>query len=624
MALTSQGDGVSKGHRRGATLSPDATAKSKLASNGTESKSRSKSTVIPWRRKYHYSGHTIFQPLPPYYAGPPHPSYYHPYYYHYPIIARSHHPHQLPTASVPNDRSVSSNPKVKETRKTDVNTRPPKQKRFQNSMRKQNGGSNKIEATTISKEDNTDAVDTKSCNSSDFILTPPILQPPESNVKPNLRSTKNPSSPTKFSSSLLIPPATSSTKEKEIINKEKCTIASISKKNELQTDIPSDIVSDSCALKDSCREEDSKWTRMEVEQLADALDSDMKMESCDCSIKGKDEYPHSNEVADPVDLELMSSAKFVTFKHVGAGLDSSGNLLRKEKTDKNVDSTRSEPKKCGTQDECPAIHLKLDSDTNPNTPFPSKGSSAQKRMNRVHSTTSSKLTRSEDGKGGHSPSNPVRNKEQGVIANHEWIESRFVASTTSEKLSDCKLGSAYDNTMTKVEVLDRSKDDIGGLGDEYGFNAERGGGNIINRGNTKDLVYDTNPPFPMDDMMDNIRFHSGGRAGKKSALASKDDSAVGTSDVGGSIFRIPASFFLESHEEKEVITKSCDMDDVITKPVDEVDNTDDDVCLDSLIRSLISEDEEDSLIRPSAPPPREFSSTLLLPVVEFLEHPISF
>ena len=616
MAHTSQGDGVNKGRRRGATLSFNAAAKSKLASSGTESRSRTKSTVIPWRRKYHYSGHTRFQPLPPYYAGPPHPSYHHPYYYHYPIIPRSYHPHQLPAASVPNDHSFSSNQKVKETRKTGVNTRPPKHKRFHNSMRKQNVGANKIDATIISKEDSTGAVETKSCNSSDFILTPPILKPPESNVKPTLRSTKSSSSPAKCSSSLLIPSATSSTIEKEIINEEKCTIASLSEKNELQTDTPSDIVTDSCALKDSCREEDIKWTRMEIERLADALDSDIKMGSCDCPITRKHEYPHLNEVVDPVDLELMSSAKFVTFKHIGAGLDSSGNLLRKEKRDQNIDSTRSEPKKCGTQVGCPAIHPNPDSDTNLNTPFPSKGSSAQKRINRVHSTTSSKFTRSEDGKGGHCVSNPIKNKKQGVIVNHEWIESRFVASRTSEKLSDCKLGSVYNNTITKAEVLDRSKDDIGGLGDEYEFNADCG------EGNTKDLVYDTNPPFPMDDMMDNIRFHSGGRTGNKSARASKDDSAVVSSDAGGSIFRIPAPFFLECHEEEEVITKSCDMDHAITKPVDEVDNTDDDLCLDSLIRSLISEDEEDSLIRP--PPPREFSPTLLLPVVEFLEQPISF
>ena len=72
--------------------------------------------------------------------------------------------------------------------------------------------------------------------------------------------------------------------------------------------------------------------------MADKLDVDTPF--CDGLNSGK-ESSGLYDFIDPLDLKLMSSAKFVTFKHIVDGLDDNGHCLQKNKTNPNTGFLRS-------------------------------------------------------------------------------------------------------------------------------------------------------------------------------------------------------------------------------------------------------------------------------------------
>jgi len=624
MAHTLQGEDLEKDHRRNATLSASGVKNSKVDSSGLESRSRGKSTLVTLKRKYPYSGHNRFQPLPPYYTGPPHPAYYHPYYYHYPIIPRSYHPNNFPTTPVAKDNRFSTNPKKKAskdfdpaTRKTDANTRPQKDVRLQKPVQKQKEDKKKQKATIIKKGSGKDEVNTKKNDGTGVIPAPPILQHPGSTVNPTLSSNKRPPLSTKSHATIPTPPTTSSTKGKEIVNAEQCKTASLSTENDLERDLPSGRVSDGSRHQGSCREVCVKRTSMELEELGDALDSEIKLDSFDFSVVRNNESSHWNEVTDPVDLKLMSSAKFVAFQNLGAGLDSNGNLSQKEKP-KQMLKYVTYTQKSKKRGRCPVVNLKAGIDPQPNTPFSSKRSIIQKRLKKTDTASSSKSIPSSDSRSGHCGPDPIKGKEKEVVVNPDCIESRL-AMKSSEKISDCETEETINDKIAIEQSLDRNKDEVLGLLDDSKFYGDHDEGNTSDEGNAKDCIYDSTPPFPMDDITESIRFHC---YGKKPTCELKTGSGVGASDSHG-IFRIPSSLECQKEEvtkDKSYQSSTANTDDKATVSLNEVEKTDDDVCLDSLIRSLISEDgEEDSLIRP--PSPCELSSSLL-PVVELLEPPI--
>lgn len=97
-----------------------------------------------------------------------------------------------------------------------------------------------------------------------------------------------------------------------------------------QTNSPDDSVIGSNI---SNKEDNVEFTQMEMEQLADVLGMDEKTDNfCDHSDDKSPETPRLDDVTDPLDLQLMSSARLVTFKHIGAGLE---NSALKEKVGQN-------------------------------------------------------------------------------------------------------------------------------------------------------------------------------------------------------------------------------------------------------------------------------------------------
>lgn len=618
MAHTSQGEDLEKDHRRNAKLPDSADKHSKVDSTGLESRLRGKSTLVPLKRKYPHNRHNRFHPLPPYYTGPPHPAYYHPYYYHYPMTPRSYHPNHFRTTSAQNHYRFSTNSKSKVSkafdpaiRKTNVNNKPQKNVRLQKSIQKQKEDKKKQKITIVKKGNDNDEVNTKKGVGTDVVPTPPTtLMNPESTVNPTLPSNKRPPLSTKCRSSTPASSTISSTKENEIVVAKKGKVASVSTEIDLQRDLPSDRVNDDSRLPVSCREVHDERTRMEVEDLGDALGLEIKIESFDFSVvKTNESSYHWNEVRDPVDSKLMSSAKFVTFQNLGVGLDSKGNQLQKEESEPMIKKVpcMQKSKKCGR---CPTVNRNPGSDPQPNKTFSSKGPNLQKTAEEIYGISSLKLINPDDSESGQ--------------CEFDFIESRLAAVKSSEKISSHQIG-AFNDTLTEEQNFDPSKDEMRGLLKYSIYLGDDREGNKSDEGNAKDRVYDSTPPFPMDDMTENIRFHDRDCNGKMSICKLKTGSAVGSSGSDG-IFRISSVSECQKEEvtmDKYNKSSTTNTDDTASKPLTEVEITDDDVCFDSYIRSLISEDdEEDSLIRP--PSPVELMSPSLLPVVALMEPPISF
>jgi hypothetical protein len=353
-------------------------------------------------------------------------------------------------------------------------------------------------------------------------------------------------------------------------------------------------------------EVNNEFTQMEVELLVDALGMDKQTYySCDHPNERNRKSPCLDDVTDPLDLELMSSAKFVTFKHVGAGLDSRGVLVQKEISARNIDSFRStaNPMKLMKHVRCPGMknQLKLDIKTNVTTPYIPTGSSVHKRLKETKSSVVSKSRHVKSSKKGESKNKiyasiPVKNNKNGVVANPEKCENHGVEMMTFDKLFDRNTENTYKVMTTTEESLDRNKDDRH-IADSHLFPSNLSEGNITTKANMKEAINDASPQFPVDDvtgtndMNVDIPFNPVDCKEKEPVPSTKDDSTI-----------------CQKEESIATYKNNENVRDINTKAINEVDADFEDVGFDHFIRSLISEDEEDGLIRPS----RGFSPSFTL------------
>ena len=347
------------------------------------------------------------------------------------------------------------------------------------------------------------------------------------------------------------------------------------------------------------------FTQMEMEQLVDALGMDKETDySCDHPYNKNQNSPYLDDVTDPLDLELMSSARFVTFKHVGAGLDNCGVLAQKEKPALNIDSFRStaNPMKLIKQVRYPGMknQLKVDSKTNATTPYIPTGSNMHKRMKKTNASIVSKFRHGKSSKNGESDNENyasalVKNDKKGVVANPERGENRGVVMKTSNDLFDINTENVYEIMTTTEGTLDRNKDDRH-LADSPLFPPNLSEGNKINKANIKEVANDANPPFLVDDitvtndMNVDIPFNSADCKEKEPVPSSRDDSSV-------------------CHKEESIATykNNTNVNDTNTKAINVVDDD-----FDHFIRSLISEDEEIRKMVSSGSPSRGFSPSFTL------------
>lgn len=621
MAQILTGDGINEASRPVPPSRAFAATSSIPPSSGKKSRSTTKSTFPPWALKYHPHHHKYPPPPPPpltYYAGPPPPGFYHPYYYPY------YYPPPWPTTSVP--KTHYSSPKTKNiavavASKTAITSRPHKDDCFKNNTRTQSSSTtNDSNLKVTSKKSTTNETSATSCvdvrrTSSDVILTPSNMLNPPFNFKPSLKRRKRPLSPkSMYSSSLSSSSAALSSKEKMEHSKkridastkgEECASISPPTRNGLHIDRPTDSAIGSNTPPDSYRSTSrikmnvhNEFTQMEMELLVDALGMDKETYySCDHPYDRNRKYPCLDDVTDPLDLELMSSARFVTFKHVGAGLDNRGVLVQKEISALNIDSFRSiaHPMKLIKHVRCQGMknQLKVDSKTNVTTPSIPTGSNVHKRRKKTKSTIVSKSRHVKSSKNGESEnknhaSTPVKNDKKGVVANPERCENHVVEMMTFDELFDSNTENACKVMTTTEGTLDRNKDDRH-LADSPLFPSDRSKGNKITKANMKEAINDASPPFPVDDitvtndMNVDIPFNSTDCKEKEPVPSSRDDSTV-----------------CQKEESIATYKNNENVSDINTKAINEVDDDFEDVGLDHFIRSLIvSEDEEDSLIRPS-------------------------
>ena len=88
--------------------------------------------------------------------------------------------------------------------------------------------------------------------------------------------------------------------------------------------------------------DNDEYTQSEMAQLADVLGMDQTYHSCDNTKEDSDDYKPTcfDGVTDPLDLELMSSSKYVVFENIGAGLDDCVVSPRKRKSPLKIKSSR--------------------------------------------------------------------------------------------------------------------------------------------------------------------------------------------------------------------------------------------------------------------------------------------
>jgi hypothetical protein len=139
-------------------------------------------------------------------------------------------------------------------------------------------------------------------------------------------------------------------------------------------------------------------------------------------------------------------------------------------------------------------------------------------------------------------------------------------------------------------------------------------GNRIHFNDTRCIIDDANPPFPVDDitvtqdMNLHIPYDIADCTEKEHMTASKDDSNANVDETDFKIISPIVSTKSNEEESIGMIYKiNANEDDTNRNEINEVDI--DDVGLDPFIRSLISEDDADGLIRPSRGFSPHFAST---------------
>mmetsp|Transcript_9587 Transcript_9587/g.20118 ORF Transcript_9587/g.20118 Transcript_9587/m.20118 type:complete len:352 (-) Transcript_9587:143-1198(-) len=293
-----------------------------------------------------------------------------------------------------------------------------------------------------------------------------------------------------------------------------------------------------------------EYTQWEMEHLVDALGMDKTEYTSDdrpnCR-ENSSSYPDA--VIDPVDLELMSAAKYVVFKHIGTGLDDTHASTKKKKSPLEINANQ-------------------------------------------YTIT------------------PMKRKKHGAFPGTRFkprtIDSPYVITSSIpsilEKTKTGKVTKTHLDSKSSYCIKSSKKREVR----KEMFTPVRNQKNKSSERDTKYNIYDANPPFPVDDItisndMNNVilSLNSSDCEEKETIPSSGEDSGI---DMDDPDFKIDLPMLSMKSQEIESMTTICEdyLKYTTTKSIKEFENPQDDVDSDneSFLRSLMNEEEEHHLIPP--------------------------